>query len=428
MNFSTERDFALQLDQQDKLASFKEVFVIPDPSLVYFDGNSLGAMPKVAQEKSRQIVDEQWGKDLIRGWNKGWWDAPSRVGDKIGQLIGSAAGQTLVGDTVSLNLFKLATSALTLQPHKTRIITDTFNFPSDLYILQGINNLLSPSPRLRRPSPSGRGDGGEGKYEIIRIGASDNDITPDLAALEAAIDENTALVTLSHVVFKSGYMYDAKTITEYAHQQGALVLWDLSHSVGSVPVALDEWGADFAAGCTYKYLNGGPGAPAFLYVRADLQEEALSPIWGWFGERAPFRFDLEYTPAAGIQRFLCGTPPVLSLSAIEPGVELMLEIGMERLRRKSLQLTNYLIALAEVRLAPLGFSIGTPREEEQRGSHVSLRHPDGYRINRALIEEMNVIPDFREPDNIRLGVTPIYTSFVDVWEPRFIASPKLLTQ
>lgn len=285
MNFSTARDFALQLDAQDKLASFKEAFVIPDPSLVYFDGNSLGMMPKVAQEKSRQIVDEQWGKDLIRGWNKGWWDAPSRVGDKIGQLIGAAAGQTLVGDTVSVNLFKLATSALTLQPNKTRIITDTFNFPSDLYILQGINQTLG------------------NRHEIIRIGASDNDITPDLAALEAAINENTALVTLSHVVFKSGYMYDMQRITELAHKKGALVLWDLSHSVGSVPVHLDDCNADFAIGCTYKYLNGGPGAPAFLYVNKAIQEKLSSPIWGWWGQKNPFDFDLDYTPAPGAQRF-----------------------------------------------------------------------------------------------------------------------------
>jgi kynureninase len=416
MNFSTERDFALQLDQQDKLASFKEVFVIPDPSLVYFDGNSLGAMPKVAQEKSRQIVDEQWGKDLIRGWNKGWWDAPSRVGDKIGQLIGAAAGQTLVGDTVSLNLFKLATSALTLQPHKTRIITDTFNFPSDLYILQGINNLLSPSPRLRRPSPSGRGDGGEGKYEIIRIGASDNDITPDLAALEAAIDENTALVTLSHVVFKSGYMYDMQRITELAHKKGALVLWDLSHSVGSVPVHLDACNADFAIGCTYKYLNGGPGAPAFIYVNKNIQEKLSSPIWGWWGQKNPFDFDLDYTPAPGAQRFMVGTQPMISLLTMEAALEPTLQAGMDSLREKSILMTDYASFLTESWLVPFGFSLGSPLDSAMRGSHISIRHPEGYRINRALIEEMNVIPDFRAPDNLRLGFAPLYLSFADVWE------------
>jgi kynureninase len=409
MIFSDSRDFALQLDSDDKLASFREAFVIPDPSLVYFDGNSLGMMPKAAQEKSRQIVNEQWGKDMIRGWNKGWWEAPSRVGDKIGQLIGAAAGQTLVGDTVSVNLFKLATSALTLQPNKTRIITDTFNFPSDLYILQGIDNLLSPSP-------SGRGDGGEGKYEIIRIGASDNDITPDLAALEAAIDENTALVTLSHVVFKSGYMYDMQRITDLAHAKGALVLWDLSHSVGSVPVHLDDSNADFAIGCTYKYLNGGPGAPAFLYVNKNIQEKLSSPIWGWWGQKNPFDFDLDYTPAPGAQRFLVGTQPMISLLTMEAALEPLLQAGMDALREKSILMTNYASFLTESWLVPFGFSLGSPLDSAMRGSHISIRHSEGYRINRALIEEMNVIPDFRAPDNLRLGFAPLYLSFADVWE------------
>lgn len=398
MNFSTERDFALQLDSQDKLASFKEAFVISDPSLVYFDGNSLGMMPKAAQEKSRQIVDEQWGKDLIRGWNKGWWDAPTRVGDKIGQLIGAAAGQTLVGDTVSVNLFKLATSALTLQQNKTRIITDTFNFPSDLYILQGIDQTLG------------------NRHEIIRIGSSDNDITPDIAALEAAINENTALVTLSHVVFKSGYMYDMKRITDLAHKKGALVLWDLSHSVGSVHVHLDDCNADFAIGCTYKYLNGGPGAPAFLYVNKAIQEKLSSPIWGWWGQKNPFDFDLDYTPAPGAQRFLVGTQPMISLLTMEAALEPLLQAGMDALRAKSILMTDFASFLTEAWLAPFGFSLGSPLDSAIRGSHISIRHPEGYRINRALIEEMNLIPDFRAPDNLRLGFAPIYLSFADVWE------------
>lgn len=398
MNFSTERDFALQLDSQDKLASFKEAFVISDPSLVYFDGNSLGMMPKAAQVKSRQIVDEQWGKDLIRGWNKGWWDAPTRVGDKIGQLIGAAAGQTLVGDTVSVNLFKLATSALTLQQNKTRIITDTFNFPSDLYILQGIDQTLG------------------NRHEIIRIGSSDNDITPDIAALEAAINENTALVTLSHVVFKSGYMYDMKRITDLAHKKGALVLWDLSHSVGSVHVHLDDCNADFAIGCTYKYLNGGPGAPAFLYVNKAIQEKLSSPIWGWWGQKNPFDFDLDYTPAPGAQRFLVGTQPMISLLTMEAALEPLLQAGMDALRAKSILMTDFASFLTEAWLAPFGFSLGSPADSAIRGSHISIRHSEGYRINRALIEEMNLIPDFRAPDNLRLGFAPIYLSFADVWE------------
>jgi kynureninase len=398
MNFSISLDFAKQLDSQDPLASYREQFVINDQNLIYLDGNSLGMMPKIAQAKSREIIDQQWGTDLIRGWNKGWWDAPSRVGDKIGGLIGAAAGQTLVADTVSINLFKLATAALALQPNKTRIITDTFNFPSDLYILQGIKETLG------------------NRHEMIQIGATDNDITPDIAALESAIDENTALVTLSHVVFKSGYMYDMQHITALAHAKGALVLWDLSHSVGSVPVELDACNADLAIGCTYKYLNGGPGAPAFFYINKNIQEKLSSPIWGWWGQKHPFDFELDYTPAPGAQRFLVGTQPMISLLTMEAALEPLLQAGMDALRAKSIVMTNYASFLTDELLVPSGFILGCPRDSSRRGSHISIRHEEGYRINRALIEEMNVIPDFREPDNIRLGFAPLYISFTDIWE------------
>lgn len=414
-NFSPSLDFARQLDSRDPLASFRDQFVITDPDLVYLDGNSLGMMPKVAQERARQIVEEQWGVDLIRGWNKGWWDAPTRVGDKIGGLIGAVPGQTIVSDTVSLNLFKLAASALTIQPNRKKIITDTFNFPSDLYILQGIVNLLgteSPSPR-GRGMPEGQG---EGHHQIICIGAADNDITPDLAALESAIDENTALVTLSHVVFKSGYLYDMRRVTDLAHAKGALVLWDLSHSVGSVPVRLDDCNADFAIGCTYKYLNGGPGAPGFLYVNKKIQDKLTSPIWGWWGQKNPFDFDLDYEPAPGAQRFLVGTQPMISLLTMEAALEPTLQAGMDAIRAKSILMTDYASFLTETWLAPYGFSLGSPADSAIRGSHISIRHADGYRINRALIEEMNVIPDFRAPDNLRLGFAPLYISFADVWE------------
>ncbi|MBC7877754.1 MAG: kynureninase [Anaerolineales bacterium] len=392
------RGYALQLDSQDKLASYRDQFIIDDPNLIYLDGNSLGRLPKVAIERAKQIVENEWGKDLIRGWNKGWWEAPSRVGDKIGQLIGAAAGQVLVNDTVSINLFKLATSALTLQPDKKRIITDTFNFPSDLYILQGIKQNLG------------------NQHEIISIGSKDNDITPNLAELESSINENTALVTLSHVVFKSGYLYDMQRITELVHRKGALVLWDLSHSVGSVPVKLDECNADLAIGCTYKYLNGGPGAPAFLYVNKKIQDKLSSPIWGWWGQKNPFDFDLKYEPAAGAQRFLVGTQPMISLLTMEAALEPTLQAGMDSLRKKSILMTDYASFLTQSLLALFDFSLGSPVDSAQRGSHISIRHREGYRINRALIEEMNVIPDFREPDNIRLGFAPLYTSFADVWE------------
>jgi kynureninase len=397
-NFLPSPDFAKQLDSQDSLASYRQQFVINDPDLIYLDGNSLGMMPKAAQENFHRVVNEQWGTDLIRGWNKGWWDAPNRVGDKIGRIIGAAAGQTLISDTVSVNLFKLASAALTFQPDRTRIITDTFNFPSDLYILQGIKQNFG------------------NRHEIVLISARDNDITPDLAQLESAIDINTALVTLSHVTFKSGYIYDMQAITELAHRKGALVLWDLSHSVGSVPIELDACNADLAIGCTYKYLNGGPGAPAFLYVNRKMQEQLSSPIWGWWGQKNPFEFDLNYEPAPGAQRFLVGTQPMISLLTMEAALEPTLQAGMDALRKKSMLMTDYASFLTDELLGPLGFSLGSPRDPADRGSHVSIRHQEGYRINRALIEEMNVIPDFRAPDNIRLGFAPLYISFTDIWE------------
>ena len=398
INFSPSREFAAQLDQQDALASYREQFVVNDPDLIYLDGNSLGRLPKSVLERMKKAVAEEWGTDLIRGWNRGWWESPSRIGDKIASLLGAVAGQVVVGDQTSINLFKLTIAALTLQPQKKRIITDTFNFPSDLYVLQGITKLLG------------------NQHEIIRIGAVDNDVTPDLLALENAIDENTALVTLSHVTFKSGYLYDMAHITELAHHKGALVLWDLSHSAGAAPVELDQSNADFAIGCTYKYLNGGPGAPAFLYVNQRLQNDALSPIWGWWGQKDPFTFELDYRPAPGVQRFLAGTAPMLSMLAMEEALTPLLDAGMAALRAKSILMTDYATYLTDQWLAPLGFSLGSPRDSARRGSHISIRHQEGYRINRALIEEMNVIPDFREPDNIRLGFAPLYISFTNIWE------------
>lgn len=397
-DFQTSPAYALELDAQDKLAAFRAEFVSADANMIYLDGNSLGRLPKSAVERAKQVVEKDWGEDLIRSWNKGWWEAPARVGDKIGTLIGADAGQVIVSDTTSINLFKLVMAALTYQPQKKRIITDTMNFPSDLYILQGCAKLL--------------GD----RHEIIRVDSADGGITPDLAALEAAINEDTALVTLSHVLFKSGYLYDMKKITEMAHRKGTLVLWDLSHSVGSVPVALDDSAADLAIGCTYKYLNGGPGSPAFLYVNKNIQEKLSSPIWGWWGQNQPFAFGLDYAPAPGAARFLVGTQPMISLLTMESALEPLLQAGMDALRAKSILMTDYAIFLTEKILTPLGFSVGTPQDSALRGSHVSIRHPEGYRINRALIEEMNVIPDFREPDNLRLGFAPIYLSFKDVWE------------
>ena len=394
--FEMGLDFARQLDAADELAAFRDDFVVVDPDLIYLDGNSLGRLPRRTIEVMQRVVEEEWGGDLIQGWNGGWYEAPARVGEKIARLVGAGPGQVVVSDSTSVNLYKLTMAALAMRPGRERIVSDDLNFPSDVYILQGNVRLL--------------GD------RHLHLVPSVDSVVVDQQTLLDAIDERTALVTLSHVTFKSGFLYDAETVTKRAHEAGALVLWDLSHSAGAVPVELDRWNVDLAVGCTYKYLNGGPGAPAFLYVRRDLQGEALSPIWGWFGQRAPFDFDLGYEPMDGVARFLVGTPPMLSLLAIEPAIDLLLEVGIERIRRRSIQLTSYMITLVETILAPLGFSLGSPRDADQRGSHVSIRHAEGYRINRTLIEEMKVIPDFRAPDNIRLGLSPVYTSFVEVWE------------
>jgi kynureninase len=397
MTYEPGPTFAQELDEEDDLASFREAFSFTDPGLIYLDGNSLGRLPRRTVKRLQAAVETEWGRDLIQSWNANWFQAPARVGEKIAHLVGAEPGQVLVSDSTTVNLFKLVMAALAMRPERERIISDALNFPSDLYVLQGCARLL-------------------GDRHHLRLIPSRDGITVDSTDLFEALDEWTALVTLSHVTFKSGFLYDAAAVTERAHEVGALVLWDLSHSVGAVPVSLDRWGADLAVGCTYKYLNGGPGAPAFLYVRRDLQEMATSPIWGWFGQRSPFSFDLAYEPMEGVARFLAGTPPVLSLLAMESALDLTLEAGLERIRHKSERLTSYLVYLVDTVLAPLGFVLGSPRDPARRGSHVSIRHQEGYRINRALIEEMRVLPDFREPDNIRLGLAPLYTTFAEVWE------------
>ena len=391
-------ELARELDAVDELAEFRGAFVITEPHLIYLDGNSLGRLPRAAVERARLVVEEEWGRGLVRGWNAGWYEAPARVGEKIARLVGAGPRQVVVSDSTSVNFFKLVTAVLQARPGRERLISDTLNFPSDLYVIQGVVWLLG------------------GRHQLHRVPAAADGIHGDEAGIMAAIDEHTALITLSHVCFKSGYLYNAAAITARAHEAGALVLWDLSHAAGAVPIELDRWGVDLAVGCTYKYLNGGPGAPAFLYVRRELQEEMASPIWGWFGQREPFAFGLEYEPAGGPARFLVGSPPNLSLLAMEAALEPLLAAGIERVRHKSQRLTAYLVYLFDQVLAPLGFRLGSPRDPARRGSHVSIRHPEGYRINRALIEEMAVLPDFREPDNIRLGLAPLTTSFSDVWD------------
>lgn len=400
MKFTTHPDLPARLDASDELAHFRDRFIIEDGNLIYLDGNSLGRLPRTVPALLGKAAAEQWGERLIRAWNEGWIDLPVRLGDKIAGLIGAQPGEVLVCDSTSVNLFKLAAAALQLRPGRSKIVSDELNFPSDLYIFQGLIQLL----------------GGEHRLALI---PSTNGISTSLADAAAVIDSDAALVSLSQVVFKSAFLYDVRKVTRLAHEAGALALWDLSHAAGAVPVRLNEWEVDLAVGCTYKYLNGGPGAPAFLYVREELQERLMTPLWGWLGAAQPFDFDLGFNPAPGLRRFQVGTPPVLAMQAIEPGLDLLLEAGIERLRAKSVRQAEYLVYLAEQWLYPLGFSLGSPLEAEQRGSHISLRHAEAYRINRAMIEavppQVRVIPDFRAPDNIRLGIAPLYTSYADIY-------------
>lgn len=392
----TSPAYAAELDARDELSGFRERFVVDDPHLIYLDGNSLGRLPRQSVEQVCGATEAEWGGRLVRHWSE-WVHLPTRIGAKIARMIGAREDEVICCDSTSVNLFKLVTAALDYQRGRDEIVTDDLNFPSDLYVMQGCARMARPGKR-------------------IVVVPSKDDIHADDRAIEQAITGNTALTSITHVAFKSGYKHDMKRVTEAAHRAGALALWDLSHSVGAVPVDLNGSGADLAVGCTYKYLNGGPGAPAFLYVRRELQDKLLSPIWGWFGERKPFEFRLDYEPAAGINRFFAGTPPILSMTAVEAGADLVLEAGIDRLRAKSMRQTEYLIQLYDALLAPLGVALKTPRLPEVRGSHVSFGHPDGLRIDRALIEDENVVPDFRAPDNIRFGVTPLYTTFSDVRE------------
>jgi kynureninase len=400
MRFTTDHSLAQELDRGDELSSFRKQFVINNPDLIYLDGNSLGRLPKGTAEHMQQAIQHDWGERLIRLWNDGWIHTPTELGSKIAQLIGARPDEVLVTEATSTNLFKLAVAALRARPDRVHIVSDVLNFPSDLYIFQGIIDLL----------------GGQHKLKLV---PSQDSLSIETGDVAEALDSDTALLSLTHVAFKSAFMYDMAHITDLTHQAGALTLWDLSHSVGAVPLQLNAWDVDLAVGCTYKYLNGGPGSPAFLYVKKDLQSDLVPPTWGWFASQSPFDFDLDFVPSDDISRFRIGTPPMLSMKAIEPALDIHLEAGMDRLRRKSVRQSEYLIYLASEWLLPLGFSIGSPLDSTQRGSHVSLRHPEAYRISRAMIGSqppaVRVIPDFRAPDNIRLGVTPLYTTFTDIY-------------
>ncbi len=386
------RGHAERLDAADTLAPLRDAFADDDPELIYLDGNSLGRLPQATQERLAEVAADEWGRGLIRSWSH-WIDQPARVGDLLGaELLGAESGQVVVSDSTTVNLYKLAVAALDARADRQVIVTDDDNFPTDRYVLEG----LAAQRGL-----------------VLRMVHADIDQGLSEAALRAAVDADTALVCLSHVAYRSGALLDMAEINDLVHERGALVLWDLCHAVGAVPIELDASGTDLAVGCSYKYLNAGPGAPAFLYVRRAAQATMRQPIWGWFGQRDQFEMGASYDPEPTIARFAAGSPAILGIAAVEEGVRLLAAAGIDRLRAKGAALTSYLIALADAWLP--GFTVATPRDPARRGSHVSLHHPEAWQIAQALIDA-KVIPDYRTPDRLRLGPAPIYTRFADVWE------------
>ena len=385
---------AAELDAADALAPFRDRFVVTDPDLVYLDGNSLGRLPRATAERLRRVVGEEWAGELIRGWDH-WIDEPLRVGDAIAPLIGAGPGEVIVSDSTTVDFYKLASAALDARPGRRVVITDRDNFPTDRYVLDGLARTRGLEIAWIEPDPI------------------DGPTVDDVERLLAGRAGDVALITLTHVNYRSAAIADMTAITAAAHDAGALALWDLSHSAGAIEVDLEGSGADLAVGCTYKYLNGGPGAPAYLYVRRGLQRELRNPIQGWFGQRDLFAMAQGYDPAPGIGQWLTGTTGVIALAAVEEGVRLTAEAGIAAIRAKGVALGEFAIELVDGRLGRFGCSVGSPREASRRGNHVSIRHRDARQLTRALIGR-GVIPDFREPDSIRFGLSPLTTTFADV--------------
>jgi kynureninase len=386
-------ELATALDERDPLAAFRSHFVLPEGVLAYLDGNSLGRPLKVTRERLAGFVDGEWGERLIRAWDESWLERPTTVGDLIGRaVLGAAPGQTVVGDSTTVMLYKLIRAAVDARPGRDEIIADTENFPTDRFILAAIAAETGRTIRWIEPDPA---------------------TGVQLAEVAALLGERTALVVLSHVAYKSAYIADLPGITAAAHRAGALVLWDLCHSAGVVEVALDAADVDLAVGCSYKFLNGGPGAPAYGYVARRLHDELTQPITGWMGHAEPFAMGPDYVPATGIRRFLSGTPPILSMIPIEDMLALIEQAGMAAVRQKSVLLTDYAIEVADEVLAPLGVVVASPRDADRRAGHVTLEHD----AMKSVVEELwrrGVIPDFRPARGLRVGLSPLSTSFAEL--------------
>ena len=376
-----------QWDKDDPLAVFRDQFELP-PDVIYLDGNSLGALPRTTLAQVTNTVEQQWGQDLIRSWNQhDWINWPVTIGAAIAPIIGAQAHEVIVCDSTSINLFKLLSAALKLQSNRYKIVSERNNFPTDLYIMQGITELFDGRVQLQLCE----------KHELLD-----------------AIDEETAVVALTHVDYRSGEVFDMAGITRHTHARGGLILWDLAHSAGALPVELNACEVDLAIGCGYKYLNGGPGAPAFLYVTDRLLDKLPAVLTGWMGHAVPFDFSVNYQPDSSIRRFTCGTPPILSMAALAEGVKLMTQADMRSIREKSQRLGDLFLDLVEAWL-PGQFEIACPRDHNRRGSQISLAHEQGYAIIQALIAA-GVIGDFRAPNILRFGFTPLYLRYIDIWD------------
>jgi kynureninase len=401
---------AESLDRDDPLAPLRMRFARPPGGLRYLDGHSLGPLPLAAIEAVQRTVAEEWGAGLVESWEQ-WIDLPQRAGARIAPLIGASPDEVTLADSTSINLYKLAAAAVAGFPKRPVIVTDSGNFPTDRYVLEGL------------------ADAGGRRVRIVESHPVDG-VTPEAAA--AAIDEDVSVVSFSLVSYRSSALADMAAVNEIARSAGALTLWDLSHAVGAVPIDLTRAGTDLAVGCTYKYLCGGPGAPAFLFVRRALRGALRPPVWGWFGHRDQFAFDADFSPARGIERYLVGTPPIVSVAAALAGIDLIAEAGIDAVRRKNTRATAMMIDLYDEWLAPLGVRLGTPRDPQRRGSHVAFTHPDGLAVTQHLRAAHRVVTDFRAPSTIRAAVAAPYTSFTEVWDAMAalrdtIAGPEQLT-
>ena len=390
------RDAALALDVADPLARFRDRYLPQDPAVIaYLDGNSLGRPLESIGRAWRDFTTDQWANRLIRGWTEGWMELPERVGDELAAAaLGATAGQTIIADSTTVNFYKVVRAALNLRPGRRRVVVDRDNFPTNRYVVESLARDLD--------------------LELVWLQADEQGgVTPEM--VREVVDERTALVTACHIAYRSGYLTDVPAITRVAHDAGALVVWDLCHSVGSTEIELDAWDVDFAVGCTYKFVGAGPGAPALLYANARHHEGLDQPIWGWLGRRDSFEMEQDYVPAAGIRSMLSGTPPILGILAVREGAAIIAEAGIGAIRRKAVQLTEMAVTLSDDWLVPQGFRLASPRDAAQRGGHVSVSRPDAREVSARLIDA-GVLVDFRTPATIRLGLSPLPTGFVEVWD------------